>query len=514
MHLDDLRPLLNAYLDDELSPAEARRVEETLAVDPAARAELAALEALDERLTAQLPARLLGQQLDPAGPDTARPASHADLAERIIARLPRTRRIPLPAGRTGWGIAAAGVAAGFLLAVLVVPGFEREPGLDTRSEPASTGGRVAVLVGAATWHPSPAGSAAKSPAEPASRRLHGGDLLTGSGTARTGAQDAIEIAIPGGSRWRMAGTAHLTLGPMRRQASARGGQLWLEVERGTRPFVLECPGGVVELDEGAISLAAEPGHLHLATLAGKARWQGGGASSQDGWVEVPAGQRLIVHWEPEPLGRETGERVATPDGPGRQDPGRQDPGHADPGTVDPRGLDPARRDSKRIVDGPRPDFYPLMHTGWMARILLASDNLGGEGVRMVQDLMRQLGPGPAGREALQRLIEPTGAPAVGLVMRLAVSFLEEDPALAPRLARAQAAEVVARGANPQLPEEVVARCFGIANDADPEVRGLLAKALASIAPDTVDPARLLSETDPAMRRKLLEDWLQAWRRAR
>ena len=91
---------LSAYLDGELSPEEAARVEQALRADPALEAELTTLRAVDRALDV-----LPGCE----APD--------DLEQRVRAALATRRR-----GRLIMLVSAAAAAAAILVAVLLTQG--------------------------------------------------------------------------------------------------------------------------------------------------------------------------------------------------------------------------------------------------------------------------------------------------------------------------------------------------------------------------------------------------------
>jgi anti-sigma factor RsiW len=98
---------LHAYLDGELSPAEAAEVERALADDPRLRAELRAMRAADDAL-AQLPGC--------EGP--------ADLAERVLAAARRPRRL------RRWFVQVPFVAAAAAVLVAALLSEPRAPPAD------------------------------------------------------------------------------------------------------------------------------------------------------------------------------------------------------------------------------------------------------------------------------------------------------------------------------------------------------------------------------------------------
>lgn len=115
--------LLSAYLDDELTRKERVRVEERLAVDPAARQMLDQLRAVSQAVK-DLPQESVGEDLREAILQRATLAS-ADAKAELRETVPEAERPRLTIGRTARGWVWAGLAvAAALLIMIYQPGSQ------------------------------------------------------------------------------------------------------------------------------------------------------------------------------------------------------------------------------------------------------------------------------------------------------------------------------------------------------------------------------------------------------
>ncbi len=206
-NIDD--ELLSAYLDDELSPAERARVEERLAIDPAARQLLEQLRAMSQAVHG-LPQESLGREFRDAIVRRAQQASAERTSHiaKIAAAASTSSAAPSngtvtelrPAGpsftlgrtRRGWVWAAMAVAAGLLIVVFQPAGEQNQNPREVALRQLRENGEEAKVAAdapkqrATTAQPapsSPAAATAPAPMTDIDLRAESGRLNDGSASS-------------------------------------------------------------------------------------------------------------------------------------------------------------------------------------------------------------------------------------------------------------------------------------------------------------------------------------------
>lgn len=248
---------LDRLIDGEL-PADARAAVEAHLDDcDACRAACANLRAEDaELLRAFMPRRTAASLV----------------ADRVIEQLP-SQAVRRRDWRS-WVAPLAAVAAGFLLAVLVLrPPFGRPPA----AMPAIPLARLALATGptevraptAEAWFTCP----------PA------GDINAGA-AVRTTDGARCEIEARDGTQIRLDSGTVIEL-PTARCVKLAQGELYSTVPGGGAVWKIETPGAVVEASQGRFDVACSPGEASLTVLEGSANLE-----CKSGVRQVAAGERV------------------------------------------------------------------------------------------------------------------------------------------------------------------------------------------------------------------------------
>ncbi|MEM7166590.1 MAG: FecR domain-containing protein [Planctomycetota bacterium] len=241
MSNEEIRHLLNAHIDGELTESEAARLDARLKSDPAAQSELDALRTLDSELRTTL----------------APFAGGAATTQAILDKLPKQRHVPIPVGPRGWLIGLSGVAAGFLAALLIL---HSPPPKSPIAPTAKLEARFDYGGGSVVWVPNPPRD--KFILEPSAQ-------LAGSGSLHVRDQIGAAFTLDDGSRLRMGpGAAIDILSPQRLRL--QDGDAWLTTAG--QKWTVELPIGEIGSSAGDFVVYAGSQLTQVTVLAGTVQY--------------------------------------------------------------------------------------------------------------------------------------------------------------------------------------------------------------------------------------------------
>jgi hypothetical protein len=262
MRCDDVLIQLNAYADGELQPEDAAEVEAHLIECGECRAEAETIDAIVAELReAFIPRRQAASRL----------AERAAAAVRGAAVAPASVVIRPAAPRFAWAQILAGLAAGFLLAVILFrPG---QPWVDSSAEAERRNACARLTVASApveVWTTN----------QDAFRCPSGGDIERDS-IVRTGPDDRCEISLLNGNALRLDCNTEVKL----LDSDA------IEVNRGR--LVSTSPPGGIGLEIKVHGCPVDVGTNQWAQVAVDCNPDGGRLIVVDGTAIAPAGQKMI-----------------------------------------------------------------------------------------------------------------------------------------------------------------------------------------------------------------------------
>lgn len=439
MSIDEIRHLLNAQLDAELSTSESQQLEARLRSDATARQEQEALERLDEALRAQL----------------APFAGDGTVTRDVLARLPRRRRVPLPVGARGWGLALAGVAAGFLVAMLILPAVTSE----RRHQNAERGVGVEFMTRLDAQAATASGGVFWVPGSQTEKRpLDLATAVSGRGTLHV-ASGGAAFTLSGHTRMRL-GAGSLVAVQTSRKLRMLEGDGWWTVSSGWTPatrdaWTIELPIGDLSCEAGDFIIHVGPRLTQIMVISGTVRYQLKNKSQT-----LYSGDGLVV----------------------------------------------------TTADGPRPPHSVYLlpkYLGWSFALLASPGADAADRQWLVRELLRNLENPEISSYCEDALVEFFATQA----LPLAAEQLQKNPKMKPS-GRRHLASLVARVAHGQVGRARVETLFDLVLDNDPAIRALLVKALEGA---TLMAAPLPDEIvngEPQVRRDLVNKWRGVWEQQR
>ncbi|MFT3879963.1 MAG: FecR domain-containing protein [Gemmatales bacterium] len=268
MNCDSIQPLLSAWMDRELSRDQVVQVEQHLAGCVACKALLEDMQRLDQQLRAKLP----------SPPD--------EVQQLIDSTLIAVRRDVVPYQQRPWraiALAIASAAAGFLLAVVLLPELFKKP-VASKVVPSSTQAtlelpiQLALAIGVVEieeqglWKPLATGT-----------KLQAGQRL------RTPERSRCELRCADGSEIRLNSNSEIIV-HSQRLFHLKQGQVWSTVVAATTPFQVKTDQTTVTALGTQFDLNYQLQRTTLSVLEGKTRFDLQGKSA-----EVNAGQQLLVN---------------------------------------------------------------------------------------------------------------------------------------------------------------------------------------------------------------------------
>lgn len=267
MNCASMVPLLNAWLDHELSSDLQAQVDQHLATCPQCLAALEDLRRLDQQLRSELP-------------------PHPEEVKRLIdSTLAALQPVSLPYRQRPWrtvALALASAAAGFLLAILLWPGLNNRAETskvvpDSLQPVTDLPVQLALAIGVVeiedqgTWKPLATGT-----------RLQAGQHLRTQGRSR------CELRCNDGTEIRLNNESEIIVHSPR-LFHLKQGQVWSTVAHAATPFQIKTDETTVTALGTQFDLQYQAQRTTLSVLEGKTRLDRG-----DKTTEVKAGQQLLL----------------------------------------------------------------------------------------------------------------------------------------------------------------------------------------------------------------------------
>jgi len=265
MNCASIVPLLDAWLDRELSCEVWSQIDQHLSICPQCQAALEELRRLDQQLRTELP-------------------PHPEEVKRLIdSTLAALQPVSLPYRPRPWRTVAlvlASAAAGFLLAVVLLPGLNNRTET-SKAVPVSSQSvtdlpiQLALAIGVVeieeqgAWKPLATGT-----------KLQPGQHLRTQGRSR------CELRCNDGSEIRLNNESEIVVHSPR-LFHLKQGQVWSTVAHADTPFQIKTDETTVTALGTQFDLNYQPQQTTLSVLEGKTRLDLGGKAT-----EVAAGQQL------------------------------------------------------------------------------------------------------------------------------------------------------------------------------------------------------------------------------
>lgn len=268
MNCASIVPLLSAWMDRELSSDQHLQVEQHLANCASCKSLQEEMHRLDQQLRSKLP------------------PSPEEVQRLIDSTLLASRRVVVPYSLPPWrtfALAVASAAAGFLLAVVLMPDLFKKP-VASKVAPSSTQAtlelpiQLALAIGVVeieeqgVWKPLATGT-----------KLQAGQRL------RTPERSRCELRCADGSEIRLNSNSEIILHSPR-LFHLKQGQVWSTVAAATTPFQVKTDQTTVTALGTQFDLNYQLQRTTLSVLEGKTRFD-----LQGKIAEVNAGQQLLVN---------------------------------------------------------------------------------------------------------------------------------------------------------------------------------------------------------------------------